>query len=243
MGKRIRVQRRGGGSPVFRAATHKRIAPIHYPNMSKEELEGVLHGHVVDILHEPGRGSPLASIKLENGQIYYSVVPEGVAEGQTMEIGGKASADIGNVLPLGSVPEGTMVCNIELSPGDGGKIARSSGVYATVIAHAPNGTMIKLPSGKTRYLNDLCRATVGVLSASGRTEKPWMKAGTKTHWMQAKGHKYHMTRGVAMVSASHPYGSGKRGGRKTTTVGRGAPPGQKVGLIAARSTGRKKRRT
>jgi large subunit ribosomal protein L2 len=211
--------------------------------MSKEELEGVLHGHVVDILHEPGRGSPLASIKLENGQIYYSVVPEGVAEGQTMEIGGKASADIGNVLPLGSVPEGTMVCNIELSPGDGGKIARSSGVYATVIAHAPNGTMIKLPSGKTRYLNDLCRATVGVLSASGRTEKPWMKAGTKTHWMQAKGHKYHMTRGVAMVSASHPYGSGKRGGRKTTTVGRGAPPGQKVGLIAARSTGRKKRRT
>jgi large subunit ribosomal protein L2 len=245
MGKRIRVQRRGRGSPVFRAATHKRIAPIHYPNMSKEELEGVLRGHILEILHEPGRGSPLASIKLENGQVYYSVVPEGVAEGQTMEIGGKASVDIGNVLPLGSITEGTMVCNIELSPSDGGKIARSSGAYATVIAHTPDGTMIKLPSGKTRYLNSLCRATVGVLSASGRTEKPWMKAGNKAHWMRAKGHKYHMTRGVAMVAAAHPYGSSKRGGRKVTTVARGAPPGQKVGLIAARSTGRgrKKRRT
>jgi len=242
MGKRIRVQRRGRGSPVFRAATHKRIAPIHYPNMSKEELEGVLRGSIVEILHETGRGSPLASIKLENGQTYFSVVPEGVAEGQAMEIGGKASADIGNVLPLGSIPEGTMVCNIELSPGDGGKIARSSGVYATVIAHAPEGTMIKLPSGKTRYMNSLCRATIGVLSASGRTEKPWLKAGNKARWMRAKGHKYHMTRGVAMVAAMHPYGSGKKGGRKTTTVGRGAPPGQKVGLIAARGTGRKKRR-
>jgi len=245
MGKRIRVQRRGKGSPVFRAATHKRVAPIHYPVMSKEELEGVLHGRVAEILHEPGRGAPLASIKLENGKTYYSVIPEGIAEGQTMEIGSKASADIGNVLPLGSVPEGTIVCNIELSPGDGGKIARSSGAYATVIAHAPDGTMIKLPSGKTRYLNDLCRATVGILSASGRTEKPWMKAGNKMRWMRAKGHKYHMTRGVAMVAAMHPYGSSKRGGRKVTTVARGAPPGKKVGLIAARSTGRgrKKRRT
>jgi large subunit ribosomal protein L2 len=210
--------------------------------VSKEELEGVLHGHVSQILHESGRGAPLAAINLENGQTYYSVVPEGVAEGQAVEIGGKASADIGNVLPLRSVPEGTMICNIELSPGDGGKIARSSGAYATVIAHAPDGTMIKLPSGKTRYLGNLCRATVGILSAGGRTEKPWMKAGTKMHWMQAKGHKYHMTRGVAMVSASHPFGSGKRGGRKVTTVGRGAPPGQKVGLIAARGTGHKSAR-
>jgi len=242
MGKRIRVQRRGRGSPVFRASTHKRIAPIHYPVMSKEELEGVLHGRVTEILHEPGRGSPLASIKLENGQTYYSVIPEGVAEGQTVEIGSKASVDIGNVLPLGSIPEGTMICNIELSPGDGGKIARSSGAYATVIAHTPSGTMIKLPSGKTRYLNSLCQATVGVLSASGRTEKPWMKAGSKAYWMQAKGHKYHMTRGVAMVAAAHPYGSSKRGGRKVTTVARGAPPGKKVGLIASRRTGRKKRR-
>jgi len=91
-------------------------------------------------IHDPGRGSPLASIKLETGETYYSVVPEGVYEGQPTQIGGKASVEIGNVLPLGKIPEGTMVCNIELSHGDGGKLVRSSGSYSTVVAHTPDGT-------------------------------------------------------------------------------------------------------
>lgn len=242
MGKRIRVQRRGRGSSTFRSSTHKRMAPVHYPSMSKKEREGVIHGQVLNIVHEPGRGSPLASVKLETGEIYHTVIPEGVYEGQPTQIGSKASVDIGNVLPLGEVPEGTMVCNIELSPGDGGKIARSSGSYATVVAHTPEGTMVKLPSGKTRYINDLCRATVGVISGAGRVDKPFLKAGAKFHLMKAKGHMYPRTRGVAMIAAAHPYGSSKRGARKVTTVSRHAPPGKKVGLIAARSTGKRKRR-
>jgi len=196
----------------------------------------------VEFLHEPGRGSPLASVKLETGETYYTVVPEGIYEGQQIQIGSKASIDIGSVVPLGSVPEGTMVCNIELSPGDGGKIARSSGSYATVVAHTPEGTIIKLPSGKTRYLNDLCRATIGVVSGAGRVDKPFLKAGAKFHLMQAKGRMYPRTRGIAMVAAAHPYGSSRRGARKVTTVSRHAPPGQKVGLIAARSAGRKRKR-
>ena len=196
----------------------------------------------MEFLHEPGRGSPLASVKLETGETYYTVVPEGIYEGQQIQIGSKASIDIGSVVPLGSVPEGTMVCNIELSPGDGGKIARSSGSYATVVAHTPEGTIIKLPSGKTRYLNDLCRATIGVVSGAGRVDKPFLKAGAKFHLMQAKGRMYPRTRGIAMVAAAHPYGSSKRGARKVTTVSRHAPPGQKVGLIAARSAGRKRKR-
>ncbi|HDN62625.1 MAG TPA: 50S ribosomal protein L2, partial [Candidatus Bathyarchaeota archaeon] len=77
---------------------------------------------------------------------------------------------------------------------------------------------------------------------SGRLDKPLLKAGKKYHLMRAKGHKYPRTRGRAMVAASHPYGSSKRGARKVTTVSRNAPPGQKVGLIAARSTGKKRRR-
>jgi large subunit ribosomal protein L2 len=242
VGKRIRVQRRGRGSSTFRSSTHKRMAPVHYPSMSKKEREGVIHGQVLNIVHEPGRGSPLASVKLETGEIYHTVIPEGVYEGQPTQIGSKASVDIGNVLPLGEVPEGTMVCNIELSPGDGGKIARSSGSYATVVAHTPEGTMVKLPSGKTRYINDLCRATVGVISGAGRVDKPFLKAGAKFHLMKAKGHMYPRTRGVAMIAAAHPYGSSKRGARKVTTVSRHAPPGKKVGLIAARSTGKRKRR-
>lgn len=243
MGKRIRVQRRGGGSPTFRANTQKRIAPAQYPSTSKESSEGAVQGHLTRLFHEPGRGSPLALVELETGQSYYTVVPEGIYEGQTITIGSKAPVDIGNILPLGSIPEGIMVCNIELSPSDGGKMARSSGAYATVGGHTPQGTMIKLPSGKTRYLNDLCRATVGVISAAGRVDKPFLKAGTKFHLMQAKGRVYPRTSGRAMVAAVHPYGSSKRGGRKVTTVSRRAPPGQKVGLIAARSTGRGRRKT
>lgn len=242
MGKRIRVQRRGRGSPTFRASTHKRVAPVKYPSTSKEELEKVIHGQVAEIVHDPGRGSPLASIKLETGKTYYTVVPEGVYEGQPTQIGGLATVEIGNVLPLGKVPEGTMVCNIELSPGDGGKIARSSGSYVTVVAHTPEGTMVKLPSRKTRYLNDLCLATIGVVSGAGRVDKPYLKAGDKFHLMRARGRVYPRTRGVAMVAAAHPYGSSKRGARKVTTVSRHAPPGKKVGLIAARSTGRKRKR-
>ena len=157
-------------------------------------------------------------------------------------IGSKAPIEIGNIIPIGSIPEGTMICNIELSPGDGGKLARSSGAYATVVAHTADGTIVKLPSGKTHYINDLCRATIGVISAAGRVDKPFMKAGAKYYWMKAKGHKYPRTRGRAMIAAVHPYGSSKRSARKVTTVSRNAPPGQKVGLIAAKSTGRKKRR-
>ena len=242
MGKRIRVQRRGRGSSTFRAATHKRVAPVQYPPMSKEEREGVIQGQIMEILHDPGRGSPLASIKLETGETYYSVVPEGVYEGQPTQIGSKASVEIGSVLPLGKIPEGTIVCNIELSPGDGGKLVRSSGSYATVVAHTPDGTILKLPSGKTRHFNDLCRATIGVISGAGRVDKPFLKAGAKFHLMKAKGHMYPRTRGIAMVAAAHPYGSSKRGGRKVTTVSRRAPPGKKVGLIAARSAGRKRKR-
>jgi len=242
VGKRIRVQRRGRGSSTFRAATHKRVAPARYPTTSKEEWKGVIQGQLTEILHDPGRGSPLASIKLETGETYYTVVPEGVYKGQPTQIGAKASVEIGNVLPLGNVPEGTMVCNVELSPGDGGKLARSSGSYATVVAHTTEGTILKLPSGKTRYINDLCRATIGVVSGAGRVEKPFLKAGAKFHLMKAKGRVYPRTRGIAMVAAAHPYGSSKRGGRKVTTVSRHAPPGKKVGLIAARSTGRKRKR-
>jgi large subunit ribosomal protein L2 len=242
MGKRIRVQRRGRGSSTFRAATHKRVAPACYPPLPRNINETVVRGVVEELFHDPGRGSPLALIRFENGEECYIVAPEGMFTGQRVEMGGKAKVDVGNILPVGKIPEGTMVCSVELKPGDGGKLAKSSGAYATIVAHTSQGTMIKLPSGKTKYIDDLCRATIGVVSGSGRTDKPFLKAGAKYHLMRARGRKYPRTRGRAMVAAVHPYGSSKRSARKVTTVSRNAPPGQKVGLIAARSTGRKKKR-
>jgi len=243
MGKRIRVQRRGRGGPTFRAATQKRVAPARYPQKTKDIFDILMKGIVEEVLHEPGRGAPLALVRFENGETCYTVVPEGVYLGQQIQMGGKAQVEVGNILPVGKIPEGTMVCNIELKPGDGGKIAKSSGAYAIVVAHTAQGTMVRLPSGKTKYISDDCRATIGVISGAGRTEKPFLKAGPKFHLMRARGRKYPRTRGKAMVAAVHPYGSSKRSARKVTTVSRRAPPGKKVGLIAARGAGRKKKRT
>jgi large subunit ribosomal protein L2 len=241
MGKRIRVQRRGRGGSTFRASTQKRVAPARYPSATrvKENFETAINGVIEELVHDPGRGSPLALIRFENGETCYTVVPEGVYAGERIQIGGKASVDVGNILPIGKIPEGTMICNIELRPGDGGKLSKSSGSYATVVTHTPKGTIIKLPSGKSKYVADHCRATIGVVSASGRTDKPFLKAGSKFHLMRARGRKYPRTSGRKMVAAVHPYGSSKRSARKVTTTSHGAPPGQKVGLIAARGTGRK----
>jgi large subunit ribosomal protein L2 len=241
LGKRIRAQRRGRGS-VFKSSTHKRLAPSKYKPLLKEEREQVFQGEIISLLHDPGRGSPLALIRLETGETYYAVTPEGSFEGQKIEYGDRASISIGNVISVGKIPEGTMICNVELSPGDGGKMVRSSGMYATVISHTSEGTILKLPSDKTKYFNDLCLATIGVVSGTGRTEKPLVKAGSNYYLHKAKGHKYPRTRGRAMIAAVHPFGSGRRGARKGTTVSHGAPPGRKVGLIAASRAGRKRKK-
>ncbi len=245
MGKRIRVQRRGHAGPTFRSSTHKRIAPALYPLTihTRENLNNAISGTVEEFVHDPGRGSPLALVKFMNGERCYLVVPEGIHKGQEIHIGGKASVEVGNILPLVNIPEGTMICNIELRPGDGGKITKSSGTYATIVTHTPQGTMIKLPSGKTKYVADYSLATIGVVSGAGRTEKPFLKAGAQYHLMRAKGHKYPRTRGRAMGAAFHPFGSSKRSARRGTTTSHGAPPGQKVGLIAARGAGRKAKST
>lgn len=239
MGKRILVQRRGRGTPTFRASTHKRIAPARYPPLASAEQISTVKGLVKVITHEPGRGTPLGLIQLENGCAFYTVIPEGLAVGQEIFLGTASHIDIGNVIPLGSIPEGTLICNIECAPSDGGKIARSSGAYATIVAHTPEGTMIKLPSGRTACFSDICRATIGVIAGAGRIEKPFLKAGEKHHLMVAKGHTYPKVKGVAMISAYHPFGGGRhKHPSKPSTVARGAPPGRKVGLIAARRAGR-----
>jgi len=210
--------------------------------MSKQELEGTTQGSIIEITHEPGRGAPFAFVKMESGETWHTVTPEGTFQGQQIQVGGTATIDIGNVLPIGKIPEGTLVCNIEMAPNDGGKLAKSSGAYATIVTHTPQGTIIKLPSGKTHYINDQCRATVGIIAGAGRVDKPFLKAGKKLHLMNAKGRTYPRTRGVAMVAAVHPYGSSKRAGGKKRPVSRHAPPGQKIGFIAARSTGRGRKR-
>ncbi len=243
MGKRIRVQRRGRGSPTWRASVHKRVAPVKYLSIEKMKGEDSVKGVVENLLHEPGRGAPIALIQLENGEKYYSVAVEGLFVGQEIMLGSSASIEVGNVVRLQDLASGIPVCNIESQPGDGGKLVRSSGTYATVVPLTPEGTILRFPSGKTVTKNDRCRATIGVVSGTGRTEKPFLKAGKRHHMMAAKGHKYPSVRGVAMIKASHPHGGGRHKHAGTqTSVSRNAPPGRKVGLIAPKQTGRSKRR-
>jgi large subunit ribosomal protein L2 len=200
-------------------------------------------GVVSNIVHDPGRGTPIASLRFENGEEFYVPAPEGISLGQQIVRGGAAGASIGNILPVGRIPEGTLVCNLELNPGDGGKLARSSGAYALIVAHTPQGTEVRLPSGKSIYLKDECRATIGVVSAGGRTEKPFLKAGARRALMRARGRRWPVVKGQKMVAASHPYGGGRhKHAGKPTTVSRTMPPGRKVGMIAARQTGRAAKR-
>ena len=109
-----------------------------------------------------------------------------------------------------------------------------------LIAHDVGRATVQLPSGEIRDFSTKCRASIGVVAGGGRTEKPFLKAGKRYHAMLAKGKPYPRVRGVAMNVVDHPFGGGrgKHAGRPRS-IGRGAPPGQKVGLIAARKTGKR----
>ena len=144
-------------------------------------------------------------------------------------------------LPLGSMPEGTIVCSLEEKPGDRGKIAKASGNYCTVISQNPdaNKTRVKLPSGSKKAISSNCRAVVGVVAGGGRIDKPLLKAGSAYHKYKNKRNCWPRVRGVAMNPVEHPHGGGNHQHiGKPSTVKRGTPPGRKVGLIAARRTGR-----
>ena len=237
MGKRILVQRMGKGSPTFRSPSHRRVAPVKYPPPTDKVVKGV----VAELIHDPGRWVPIARIVLEDGREFYNVAVEGLRVGQVIEIGPGAKVAPGNILPLRDIPEGTQICNIEIRPGDGGKLARAGGTYAIVSGKTSTHAIVVLPSGKQKYIPLDARATIGVVAGGGRLEKPLLKAGNAYHKWKVKARKWPRVRGVAMNAVDHPHGGGSHQREsKPTTVSRNAPPGRKVGHIAAKRTGRKK---
>ncbi len=231
----------GRGSPTFISPSWRRIGPVRYIPLDEKQLSGVIRGVVRSLEHDPGRGAPVAVVELEDGREMLMVATEGMYVGQTIEIGAKARVNVGNVLPLFAIPEGTMVANVEKRPGDGGKFARAAGTYAVVLAHnrETNRTIIQLPSGRTIEVPSNARATIGIVAGGGITEKPLLKAGKAYHKYKAKATKWPKVRGKAMSPYAHPHGGrGKKLG--PTSVPRNAPPGAKVGHIAPRRTGRKR---
>jgi hypothetical protein len=133
------------------------------------------------------------------------IANEGMYTGQFIYAGKNASLTIGNVLPLGSVPEGTVVTNVEEKMGDRGALGRTSGNYVTVIGHNPDEgkTRIKLPSGAKKVVKSTVRGMIGIVAGGGRTDKPMLKASRAKHKFAAKRNSWPKTRGVAMNPVDH----------------------------------------
>lgn len=197
-------------------------------------------------MHDAGRGAPLAKVMFRDPYKFkqrteYFVAVEGMYTGQFIYAGKKASLSTGNILPLRNIPEGISVCNVEHRAGDKGEYARTSGVSATVIGHSVSGrkTRLRLPSGARKIVISKCRAMVGIVAGGGRTEKPILKAGRAYHKAKAKRNNFPMVKGMAMNPVEHPHGGGNHQHiGHPSTVARDTPHGRKVGLIAAKRTGR-----
>ena len=244
MGRVIRAQRKGRGS-VFKSHNFHKKGPAKLRPLDYSERHGYLRGLVKEIIHDSGRGAPLAKIEFRNPykfkkDTFTMIAAEGMYTGQYVYCGKKAALAVGNTIPVGEMPEGTIACNVEEHTGDRGSLARTSGNYVTIVSHnADEGkTRIKLPSGAKKVILSACRATIGVVAGGGRTDKPVLKAGNSFYKYKAKRHCWPVVRGVAMNPVDHPHGGGNHQHvGHATTVSRHAPPGQKVGLIAARRTG------
>ncbi|HLC56543.1 MAG TPA: 50S ribosomal protein L2 [Candidatus Nanoarchaeia archaeon] len=240
MGKRIISQRRGRGTTTYRSPSHRYVGKASYRVYDNQEKLKSINGKITDIVHCAGHSAPLIEITYEDGTKALTIAPEGVYVNKEVQSGNQAQSAIGNILQLRDIPIGTKVFNIEKSPGDGGKFIRSAGTTATVIERTEKGIVVMLPSKKLKEFNFECRATIGISAASGKGEKPFVKAGNRFHAMAAKNKLYPQTSGVAMNAVDHPFGSGR--GRhigKPKNPSRFAPPGRKVGSIRARRMGKK----
>lgn len=229
MGKNLRQQRRGRGTPRYRYPSHRHIGDISYRTMPDKQAV------VSDIVHARGRRTPISVLDFE-GQKRFTIANEGSTVGQVL--GNDVSS--GNIMKLKDIPEGTKIYNIELIPGDGGRLCRCSGAFATVVSKESGTVTVLMPSKKKKALSTNCLATVGTAASSGRIEKPFRKAGTRFYDMKARGKLYPHVAGVSMNAVNHPFGGQTRPG-KVKTVSRHAPPGQKVGSISPKRTGRKKK--
>ncbi len=238
MGKNLIQQRRGKGSPTYRAPNFKYKGKAKHARHVKENVEG----EIVDLVHCRGHSAPLMQVKYENGDETLVQAPEGVKVGDDIGMGDKAEIRVGSTLPLKNIPEGTPVYNIEGNPGDGGKFVRTSGAFAKIVSKFKNKIVVQLPSNKKREFMSDCRAVVGVIAGSGRKDKPFLKAGVKYYAMRAKNKLWPKVSGTSMNAVDHPFGGSSSGNKgRPTQSSRDAPPGRKVGKIAPKRTGRRKK--
>jgi len=237
MGKNLIQQARGKGSPRYKSPSFK----FKTDGKLKSIKDVTVQGKILDFIKCPGHSAPIMHIKYDDGEVCLMLAPEGVKVGDVVAAGADAPAEPGNVLPLKSIPEGTLIYNIESQPGDGGKFCRASGNTARVVSKKDDYAKVMLPSKRIREFHTGCRANIGVIAAGGRREKPILKAGIMHYKKKSKNKLYPRSGACKMNAVDHPFGN-KRSARKAKqkAVGRCAQPGTKVGKLWPRRTGKRK---
>jgi large subunit ribosomal protein L2 len=240
MGKLLKQQRRGKGSVAYRAPSHRYKEDLAYLGFGATERTGTLRGQVVRFIDDPSRGALLMEVLFEDGTRHRFLAPEGIAIGSEFHSGAQSPLGLGCCLPLSRMPEGAPIYNIEMTPGTDGKLVRTPGSYATLVSKEKDKAFVKLPSRGTLELEGSCRAQLGIVCGGGRLEKPLLKAGVNFYKKHAQNRKWPVNRGVHMSAYTHPFGGKQHHKGRGSATSRNAPPGRKVGHIAARSVGRKK---
>ena len=199
---RITVRHRGGG-----AKRKYRIIDF------KRNKDGVV-GTVSSIEYDPNRSSNIALITYADGEKRYIIAPNGLKVGDKIESGVNADIKVGNCLPLENIPEGTLVHNVELTPGKGGQLARSAASSVQILGREGKYTLLRLTSGEVRKVLSVCRATVGEVGNADHELVNYGKAGRKRH-MGIRP----TVRGSVMNPNDHPHG----GGEGRAPIGRKGP--------------------
>jgi large subunit ribosomal protein L2 len=191
---RITSRRRGGG--------HRRRYRIIDFKRNKFDLSAVIES----IEYDPNRSSRIALVKYDDGEKKYIIAPEGLKVGDKIlsSMENQIPFKTGNAMPIGKIPEGLLLHNIELKPGKGAQMARSAGSYARIMASEGGMVTLKLPSGELRMISEQCIATIGTVGNKSHENISIGKAG-RARWMGRRP----KVRGVAMNPVDHPHGGGE----------------------------------
>ncbi|MDE1855626.1 MAG: 50S ribosomal protein L2 [Candidatus Micrarchaeota archaeon] len=238
MGKRLKMQRRGKGSNVFRKPPNRFKADVMFPARAPA---GKVYAEVIDFVDDPGHSSPLMLVRYDDMRDAIFIAPEGIKVGDRIQVGPEAAVGLGNITNLANIPEGLPIYNIERTPGDGGKLVRAAGSFATILGQTQNTTTVMMPSKRPLELSNQCRAEIGITAGGGMEMQPIMKAGKNHYIKHAINAKWPVNRGVKSNPVDHPFGGKQHHKGASSMTSRNAPPGAKVGHIAARRVGRKKR--